>query len=46
MAVVTRKRRVFKGSWAVFIILLCFGIIPALIYYWIKCEEVTEKVKE
>ena len=40
MAKVTRTRRVFKGSWAVFILLLCFGIIPALIYYFIACEKV------
>ncbi len=46
MAVVKRKTRVFKGSWGVFIILLCFGIIPALIYYWIKCEEIEVTEKE
>ncbi|HLD85039.1 MAG TPA: hypothetical protein VI968_00625 [archaeon] len=46
MATVKTKVRTFKGNWAVFIILLCFGIIPALIYYWIKCEEVETTSKK
>ncbi len=31
----------FQGSWCVFLILLLFGIIPALIYYAIMYKEVT-----
>jgi len=39
------KRRIFKGSWVLFVILLLFAIIPALIYYWLASEEIetTEK---
>ena len=31
----------FQGSWGIFIILLICGIIPAMIYWAVKYEEVT-----
>jgi len=44
----TRTKREFKGSTVTFLILFCFGVIPALFYYWIKCEkvEVVEETEE
>lgn len=38
----TVKRRVFKGDRTIlWLLLCCVGVIPGLIYYWIKCEEIT-----
>jgi len=34
------KKREFTGSWLIFAVLLLFGIVPAIIYWWIKTEEV------
>lgn len=31
----------FQGSWCIFIILLCFGILPAIIYFAVMYKEVT-----
>ena len=31
----------FQGSWCIFLILLLFGIIPAIIYYAIMYKEIT-----
>jgi len=34
----------FQGSWCVFVILLCFAIIPGIIYYAVMYKEVIPTV--
>jgi len=42
----TRTKKEFQGSWGIFLILLCLGVIPAIIYYWATTEEIEIEVEE
>ena len=44
MAEVEIKKREFKGDKTIlWLLICCVGVIPGLIYYWIKCEETTTR---